>query len=322
VGPDGKGLGIAVADFDGSRRLSIFVTNDTTANFFFANRTPVRGGPLSFAETALISGLAFDEEGRAQACMGIAVGDPNLDGWPDLFVTNFMREANALYQRQPDGLFQDESRAARLRDPSFNLLGWGAQFLDGESDGLPDLLVLNGHVNDDSESGTPYQMPPQYFHNLAAGKFAEAQADTLGSYFEGRYLGRALVRLDWNRDGLEDACATHLDARAALLTNQTRVHGHHLAVRLVGVASERDAIGATIRVRCGAQRFTKQLTAGDGFQASNQRCLLLGLGKAEQIDELTVSWPAGEDQTFFDVPVDSELIIVEGWATPVTVPTP
>lgn len=254
--------------------------------------------------------------------MGIAVGDANLDGQLDLFITNFMHEASTLYQRQPDGLFRDESRTARLRDPSFNLLGWGAQFLDGELDGLPDLLVLNGHVNDFSASGTPYQMRPQYFRNLGAGKFAEAPAETLGSYFEGRYLGRALARLDWNRDGLEDACATHLDAQVALLTNQTVRHGHYLAVRMVGVVSARDAVGATVRVRCGAKHYTKQLTAGDGFQASNERRLLFGIGEAERIDELIVSWPAGGDQTFLSLPVDRELLIVERRQTPVTLPQP
>ncbi|OYV94281.1 MAG: hypothetical protein B7Z73_02910 [Planctomycetia bacterium 21-64-5] len=316
--PDGKGLGLVVADFDGSRRLSVFVSNDTTANFFFANQTPARGGPLLFAETALISGLAFDEQGRAQACMGIALDDTNLDGRPDLFVTNFFRESNALYQQQADGSFRDESRAARLRDPSFAMLGWGTQFLDGELDGLPDLLVLNGHINEFSASGTPYRMPPQYFRNAGAGRFAESPAGTLGHYFQGRYLGRALARLDWNRDGLEDACATHVDAPVALLTNQTAPHGHFLAVRLVGVFSARDAVGATVRLRCGARRYTRQLTSGDGFQASNERRLLFGLGAAERIDELLVSWPAGTDQRFSGLPVDREMTIVEGQDLPVT----
>jgi hypothetical protein len=230
----------------------------------------------------------------------------------DLFVTNFFREPNTLYLQQPDGTFIDGTRKAQLYDPSFPMLGWGTQFVDGELDGIGDLMVVNGHINDLSHAGTPYKMPPQYFRNQGGGAFAELPAAMLGPYFEGKRLGRALVRLDWNRDGLEDLCATHVDAPVALLTNRTKPHGRFLAVQLRGVQSARDAIGATVRVAAAGRTYIRQLTAGDGFQASNERQLVFGLGDADRVDELTVRWPGGLDQTFRDVSVDQTIILVEG----------
>ena len=317
---DGKGLGVVAGDFDGSRRLSIFVANDTTANFFFLNRTAASGETPMFAESALLAGLAFDEQGRAQACMGVAAGDANLDGRLDLFVTNFFREANTLYVQQQDGGFRDETRPAQLRDAGFDMLGWGTQFIDADLDGLSDLLVLNGHVNDFSSAGVPFRMPPQFYRNLGEGRFAEFSAGEPGGYFDRQYLGRALARLDWNRDGFEDACATHVDAPVALLTNESSRGNHFLAIRLVGVESARDAIGTTVTVVCDGHAWTRQLTAGDGFQASNERLLVFGLARAEVVDKLVVRWPAGAVQTFAAIAVDKEWLMVEEYSWPIELP--
>lgn len=312
LAPDGKGLGVVAADFDGSHRLSLFVSNDTTANFFFANQTPRPGAKPAFAECGLLCGVGLDEAGKAQASMGIAVGDANADGLLDLFVTNFYREPNTLYLQQPDHSFVDATRQAQLFDASFPRLGWGAQFVDGELDGKPDLLVLNGHINDFSLGGVAYKMSPQYFRNLGGGQFAEAPAAGLGPYFEGQRLGRALARLDFNRDGLEDFCATHVDEPAALLANRATQHGHFLTVHLRGVRSERDAIGATVWVKAAGKSYLRQLTAGDGFQASNERQLTFGLGAADRVEELTVGWPSGLEQTFRDLVADQAVVLVEG----------
>lgn len=320
LAPDGKGLGVVAGDFDGSRRLSLFVSNDTTANFFFANQTAARGARPSFIENGIVSGLGLDEAGKAQACMGIAAGDANADGLLDLFVTNFFRESNTLYVQQPDRTFVDGTRSAELRDPSYAMLGWGTQFIDAELDGAPDLVLLNGHINDFSDTGVPYQMPAQYFRNRGGGRFAELPAHSLGPYFGEQRLGRALARLDWNRDGLEDLGATHVDAPFALLTNQTAPHGRYLSVQLRGVKSDRDAIGATVQITVAGKRHVRQLTAGDGFQASNERKLVFGLGQADRVEELTVSWPSGLDQTFHDLEADQEMLCVEGRASPFHLP--
>lgn len=314
--PNGKGLGVLAADFDGSGRLSLFVANDTTANFFFRNETPNRGDRPRFSEDALAVGLGLERTGCAQGCMGIAAGDVNDDGLLDLFIGNFFKESNTLYVQHEGNYFSDETVRAGLVNPSREMLAFGTQFIDGELDGRLDVIVANGHVDDVRAYGRPYQMPPQYFRNTVAGQFEELEPNALGPYFEGRYLGRGVARLDWNRDGREDVVISHLDAPAALLTNTTSPSGHFLAVRLRGVVSDRDAIGTTVCVETECGRFSKQLTAGDGYQASNQRRLVFGLGESEGIANVTVSWSASSDQTFSHVEVNREVLLIEGCSQP------
>ena len=312
VAPEGRGLGIVAADFDGSQRVSLFVANDMSANFFFENQTSALGNQPTFAEHAALIGLAYNSAGIAQACMGVAASDANQDGLLDLFVTNFYRDSNAFYVQLPDGSFRDEIAASQVEHATFPVLGWGTQFIDAELDGIPDLLVTNGHVHDPSDKNTPYHMQPQFFHGQGAGRFEEVPAEQLGPYFEGRYLGRAMARLDWNRDGLEDVCIGHLDSPSALVSNETIDHGHWLSLTLVGVDTNRDAIGTVVRITCDDRTSVRQMTAGDGFQCSNERRLVCGLGSGTLVDQIQVNWPSGLEQTFGAIEADQELIIVEG----------
>ena len=311
--PNGYGLGIVAADFEGTGRLNLFIGNDETANFYFVNQTERGDGKLRFAEQALIAGLAFDADGLAQACMGIAAGDADGNGLLDLYVSNFYNESDTLYLQQSAGLFVDMTRPAGLRDPSFAPLGFGTQFLDGELDGLPDLVLTNGHVDDLRALGQPYEMSPQYFRNVGGGRFAElAGSSSPGKFFEGKYLGRGLARLDWNRDGKEDFVVSHIGSPAALVVNRTEGAGHFLALRFRGVTCDRDAIGTTARVTVAGSTRMGQLTAGDGYQASNERRLVFGLGDAILVEKLHVRWLSGTEQTFTDVPADADLLLIEG----------
>ncbi len=310
VAPQGKGLGCVVADFDGSGQLSIFVANDTTANFLFRpQRSP--SGPLNYVEQAGLLGTAFDREGKAQACMGIAVDDSDGDGRLDLFITNFYNEANAFYHQQEGGSFLDESSGWGLSAGSLKLLGFGTQFFDAELDGLPDLIITNGHVDDFRYTGEPFQMPPQYYRNLG-GRFAEWPVGDLGPFFQRNMLGRGLALIDYDRDGREDFAVSHLDVPVALVANRSENAGHYLAVQLVGRHAARDAVGAWVVVHCGNTTRTRQLTGGGGYHASNQRQLVFGLGGHESVDRLEVRWPGGESATWTDLPVDREIRVIEG----------
>lgn len=308
--PEGKGLGVAAWDADGSGRLSLLVANDTTPNFFFVPET-APDGEFLLKERGLLAGLAFSGDGKAEGSMGVALGDVNDDGRIDALITNFLNESNTLYVSGGESVYADRTRALGLYHSSIDVLGFGTQFLDANLDGRLELFVANGHVDDLRPQGKPYQMPAQLFR-LAGERFIEVPASQLGPYFQRQWLGRAVARLDWNRDGREDLVVGHLHEPSSLLTNETHGVGRSLAIRLVGVESNRDAIGTTVDARIGNRRIIRQLTAGDGYQASNERRLVLGAGDAERIDRLTVRWPSRTEQQFENVPVTGEILIVEG----------
>jgi len=315
--PNGKGLGIIAADFSGTGKLNLFVANDSVPNFYFVNQTATPGEPPKFTEEALISGLALSHDGLSAAWMGIAAGDANGDGRLDLFSTTYADQAKSLFiQESHGGTFTDAIVASGLNPSTWKLLGFGTQFIDGELDGWQDLVITNGHVFDLSHLHQAYQMPTQYFRNLGKAKFREVPAEQLGPYFAGNYLGRGLARLDWNRDGLDDFAVSNMQAPAGLLTNRTERTGHYFTLRMVGTTSNRDAIGTRVVVKAGDQTWTQQLTAGDGYQASNERKLHFGLGTRSQVDEVTIHWISGQTAKLTRLPVDSEWLIIEGQQQP------
>ncbi len=316
TGKNGKGLGIVAADFTTTGKLSLFVANDGTPNFFYENVTPT-GEPIPrFAENGVLSGLAYDRNGIAQASMGVAADDATGDGLIELFVTNFYNDSNTFYVPEAPGrIYSDLTPEFDLRESSLRLLGFGTQFIDGELDGWPDLILTNGHVQDHTKAGIPYKMRAQYYRNLEGKVFQELRADTLGPFFDQLLLGRGLARLDWNRDGREEAVISHVGSPAALLTNQTSPTGHFLTLQLRGITRSRDAIGAIVRLKTAGRTLTRQLTAGDGYQASNQRQLVFGLGGSDHVDELEIRWPGGAAQYFAVVAPDAEYIAVEGRET-------
>ncbi len=312
IAPRGNGLGVVAADLNADGELDLFIANDATANFLFLSQGRSAGFEPRFTESALRCGVAFDGYGRAQACMGVACGDSDGDALVDLFVTNFYHEYNTLYRQVQPGLFVDDTAAAGMLAPSFELLGFGTQFLDANLDGRPDLVVANGHVDDFSHQGIPYRMRPQFFHNVGDGRFEELFAESLGSWFSQPQLGRGLARCDWNRDGRDDFVVSHLDTPAALLLNETLQAGQFVAVRLVGVHGARDAIGAVVSGRAGEGRVVMQLTAGDGYEASNERRLTFGLGAAERLDDVRIAWPGGGEQQLGVLEAGTEYVLVEG----------
>lgn len=309
VCPDGKGLSLVAADVDGSGRISLFVGNDSTNNFFFRNQSE-RGGAIRFSEEAMLTGLACDGRGRAQATMGIATDDMNGDGRPDFFITNFFADPNTLYLSDSSGIYSDSTRERNLYDASYNLLGFGSQCLDADLDGRPDLIITNGHVDRSEATGEPDWMRPQFFRNTDAG-FVELLSDSIGEFFAQKFLGRSLTRLDWNRDGKSDCCISNLYHPVSLVTNSTSSPGHVLVVRLVGVTVDRDAIGTSVTVEAGGQSWTRQLVAGDGYESSNERQMVFGLGAVDVIDRVVVAWTSGNRSEFAHVPVNVEATIVE-----------
>lgn len=308
---DGKGLGIIVADFDNDGWPDIYIANDTTPNFLFRNRAAGLGAPLRFDERGLASGAGVNGAGASLAGMGIACGDLDGDGLLDLFVTNFYLQSATFYRNQGDMLFADDTRLAGLDAPTRLFLGFGTQAVDVDLDGRLDLFIANGHVDDFRSKNEPWKMTPQLFYNLGVARFADASHDA-GAYFQGEYLGRAVARLDWDRDGRPDLVVVHLDRPVALLRNETAQVGHRLILDLRGVESNRSAIGARISVTAGGSTRIHEICGGDGYLASNEKRVILGLGSPQTVECLEIRWPLGRQDRWFDIPVESELVLVEG----------
>ena len=319
----GKGLGIVAGGFSGPGQIEIFVANDSVPNFLFARvGGPDGSGVPMFQQRAMVGGLAVDRDGRSQACMGVAAGDADGDGRLDLFVTNYFDESNVFYRQLGDLVFTDETRRAGLREPGWRMLGFGTQFLDADLDGEPDLVVANGHVDDLTKLNQPYRMRPQFYRNTGGGRFVDLAPGGLGRYFGRELLGRGLARVDFDRDGRDDFVVTHLEQPVALLANRTAETGGGLAVRLVATSTSRDAIGARVTVVDGDWQRVHYLTAGDGYMASNQRQLVIGLGDRKRVGTLRVDWPSGESTVLRGVQAGGELVIVEGRAGAVRLPLP
>ncbi|MBD3673997.1 MAG: VCBS repeat-containing protein [Planctomycetaceae bacterium] len=310
VVPDGKGLGIVAADFDTDGQPEVFIGNDTIANFFFSPVSTTTSNSVRYAERGILSGTALNDQGTAQACMGIASGDVNSDGRLDLFITNFYSDTNTLYLQTSASSFQEQTRQYQLRDNGYYQLGFGTQFLDAELDGDLDLLVANGHIDRTHATGEPDVMPPQFLENRH-GVFEEQPATNLGKYFTGKYFGRSLSLLDWNGDSLQDAVVTHLDQPVALLTNRSSPVGRPLKIRLIGRRGNRDAIGVRIKIEQGESVQYRFLQGGDGYLSRNEQRMIVGLNDSNEKVHLTIDWPGGKKQTISLAADKSSVILIE-----------
>jgi hypothetical protein len=243
--------------------------------------------------------------------MGIACADLDGDGRLDLYVTNFHQEADILYLNRGDFIFEDATRRAGLVEATKPMLGWGAQALDVDLDGRPEIFLTNGHLDDRRAEGIPWKMPPQLFYNQGGGRFSEVSRAS-GAFFRGKYLGRGVARLDWNRDGRPDLVVVHQDRPVALLQIETESVGSCLLVELHGVESNRDAIGARLRVTAAGQTQVVALCGGDGYCATNERRQVIGLGAAEEVTALEVSWPSGRTDRWTNLPANVAVTVIEG----------
>jgi tetratricopeptide (TPR) repeat protein len=324
----GSGLGIIAFDIDRHplmtgevrrsdlrpppARLSLFIANDHEPNFLLINRPSEGPDWLSLTEEAFLRGVAVNQDGRPTASMGVACGDANGDGLLDLFVTNYKNEASNLYLQSTDGLFEDAISGSGLLIPGLPYVKWGTQFLDADNDGHLDLAIANGHVGDFHIPGIECYMPTQFFRNDGRGRFHELKASAIGEFFDRKLLGRTLARCDWNGDGLTDLIAVPIASPAAILTNRSQSAGNSLVLRLHATSTARDAIGAAATITTATGKFHQQLTAGDGYQASNERVLRFGLAGQTQVAQVVIDWPGGTTRVLEHLPANTLWDVVEG----------
>ncbi|KAA5547310.1 RNA-binding protein [Roseiconus nitratireducens] len=301
-------LGAVIANFDGVHGNDVFVSADGKVNHYFTSQSRAETGGYRLVENAVLAGCSVGINGRQQACMGIAIGDVDTNGTLDLAITNFHNEAINLFLQSRQSIFLDSARRYRLAKPTEPTLGFGIQAADFDNDGWLDLALLNGHIYDNRDSGEPYRMRPQLFRRDQKGFVAQAP-ESAGGYWEKKSLGRTLAQLDFNRDGRMDLVGNHLDRPIAVLKNDSQ-SGNWLQLRLVGVESERDAVGAIVRAQFGGRVRTVWQSSG-GYMVGNESILHIGLDQAKAVDELTVRWPSGKTQTFSGLPVNARLLIIE-----------
>ena len=304
----GKGLGLLAWSPGNNGQLAAFVANDTTPNMLLTFTQ--QDDRLTISDNAVLHGVALSGEGKAEGSMGIAASDINDDGFLDLLVTNFFNESNTLYQSSPVGTFDDQTQARNLVATSLPVLGFGTHFLDVNLDGFPELFVANGHVDDLRSSGRPYHMPAHLFR-LQQGQFELLPAELAGDYFQQQHLGRAAAVIDWNRDLRPDLIVGHLQEDYALLTNTMTNAGNAVSLRLIGVTSPRDPVGATIRYQLQQRQIVRQLTAGDGYQCSNDHTLLLSCGTSAQIDNVQITWQGGQTQQIKSLTSGQRYVVIE-----------
>lgn len=306
-----KGLGVIVFESQPDRRPTLFIANDQVANFLLESAPAKNSNNLKFVNRATETGLAFNDQGLPMACMGIAMDDFDGNSLPDIFVTNFQEEPNTVYLQDFPGLYRDATNAAGIQAPSYPYTGWGTQALDADLDGFPDIVVANGHVDDGRPYGGDYHQPPQFFRNIG-GQFHELTAADVGQWFSGEYLGRGMARVDWNLDGLPDFIVSNMNTPVAVLKNTSTGTGHFFRVKLHATRTARDAIGARVSLQINDKLITRQLLAGHGYMASNERVVEFGIGSSTSIAEATIEWPSGATSRIAAPPIDATVIVVEG----------
>lgn len=309
VGQEGKALGIAILDYDVDGWPDLFVANDTQPNKLYRNQ---KNG--TFTEEGLEAGVAFGEDGVARGAMGVDAADYDRSGRPHLLVGNFSNEMLALYHNEGNGIFVDEAPASSVGRASLLNLTFGVFFFDVDLDGLLDLFAANGHIEEEIGRVQPrvsYKQPPLLFRNLGGGKF-EPVAPRLGQEFNRPIVARGAAYGDYDKDGDLDVLLTTNHGPAYLFRNDGGNRNNWISVRTVGAKSNRDGIGAVVRVASPtAGRQWSTVRSGSSYCSQSDLALTFGLGKDRKAT-LEIEWPSGQKQRLADVPANQFLTVEEG----------
>jgi hypothetical protein len=297
----GKGMGIAIADYDHDGWMDVFVANDTVPNFLFHNE---RNG--TFREVALQAGVGYNDDGKALSSMGVDFRDLDNDGWEDLVVTALSNQTFPVFRNLGHGLFSDVTYQSHAGSISMPLSGWSMGIFDFDNDGWKDVFVAAGDVQDNTEmlSSGKSRQQNLLMLNDAHGAFRAALAGPAA-------LNRGVAFGDFDRDGRVDAVVTRLNEPPVLLRNIMGDGNHWLALRLVGAKSNRDAIGARVVVRAGGMTQVNHVTTSTGYACSSEPAVHFGLGRSSRADSIEIEWPSGLRQTLTNVAADSFLTVRE-----------
>lgn len=294
---EGRAMGVGSLDLNGNGYPDIFVANDAMANYLYMNE-----GGSGFRDTAIRSGVAFNRGGEATASMGVSFADYNNNGLIDFFVSD--DSYNSLYQNQGGGLFRDVSFPAGIAVASGQYVGWSAAFIDYNNNMQQDIYVVNGELKH------LHGQEDQIFENIGNGNFRDVSGEH-GPYFHEAMVGRGGCFADYDNDGDIDVFIVNLHEEAVLLRNDIGNLNNWIMINLVGTESNRDGIGATVRITTGEITQTAQKTGGGQYLSNNDPRLHFGLSDHEVIDRIEISWPSGIEQILENVEVNQILTIEE-----------
>jgi hypothetical protein len=309
----GKGLGLAIADYDHDGWMDVLLANDSIPEYLFHNK-----GNGTFEEIGLPSGVSLDGGGTTFAGMGVDFEDYNNDGWPDVIITDLANQKYALYSNAGDGSFDYTTLSTGLGAISLLHSGWGVRFLDYDNDGWKDLFIVQSHVMDTIQVNEPhlrYLEPPLLLWNDKGKRFIDVSAQS-GDVFRQQGAARGLAIGDLDNDGRIDVVITSTDGPAWVLRNETPTQNHWVMLRLQGVQSNRDGIGAQIKISTTAGDQYATVTTASSYQSSSDRRVHFGLGAASSISRIEIRWPSGIRQVLSDVKADRMVTITEASSTP------
>jgi hypothetical protein len=303
------GLTVLTGDFGNRGWPDIYVACDSTPSLFFRNN---RDG--TFVERGVQAGIAYDEDGREQAGMGVSAGDYDGDGWPDIFKTNFEDDVPDLYRNEGDGTFTLRTFDAKLGS-NLKYLSWGGGFFDYDNDGWPDIFIANGHVYPELETHnhpeSPYRQRNLLYHNSGKGRFEDVTS-IAGPGLDLRRSGRGVAFGDIDNDGRVDILINNQNDPPTLLHNESGNVGHWISIRTIGTKSNRDGIGARVGLIAGTLHQIQEVRSGGSYLSQNDLRLHFGLGSATKIDRIEVHWPTGLTDIVKDALADRCLTIQEG----------
>jgi len=297
------GMGVICSDFDGDGLVDIFVANDSTPNFLYHNN-----GDGTFKEIGFVSGTAVNGSGKEQGCMGVTLGDYDHDGILDLFVTNFDDEYNTLYHNDGRGSFSDVSYVTKVAAVSLPYVGWGTKFFDYDNDGWVDLFVANGHAYPQRDH---YRQRMLVHHNNRDGTFDEVAAQLGSSLVENR-VSRGVAFGDIDNDGDVDIVVNDLDGSPQLFRNDGGNANSSILIRTIGVRSNRDGIGARVKVVVGGVTLVDEVRSGGSYISQNDLRLHFGLEQRTKIDLVEVHWPSGVIDKVSNLAANKIITVKEG----------
>jgi enediyne biosynthesis protein E4 len=308
IAKPGKGLGLAIADYDHDGWMDILLANDSIPEFLFHNK-----GNGMFEEVGLVSGVGLDGSGATFAGMGVDFADYNNDGWPDVVITDLANQKYALYANAGDGTFDYSTLITGLGAISLLHSGWGVRFVDYDNDGWKDLFLVQSHVMDTIEVNEPhlrYRESPLLLWNDKGKKFVDVSAQS-GAVFQQKWAARGMATGDIDNDGKIDVIVTSNDGPAWVLHNDTATRNHWITLKLVGVKSNKDGIGAQIKLTTPAGNQYATVTTAGSYQSSSDKRSHFGLGSASVVTQVEIRWPSGVVQVLKNIEADQTLAVTE-----------